>query len=71
MAENLLDQAKDFIQDKAGDLLKNPEEIKKKATEIGKKITPDSLDDKVEGVVDSAVDFLTDKLSKKDAPEQK
>ena len=40
MAENLIDQAKDFIQDKAGDLLKNPEEIKKKATEIGKKITP-------------------------------
>ena len=41
------------------------EEIKKKATELGKKITPDSLDDKVEGVVDSAVDFLTDHLTKK------
>ena len=72
MAENnLIDQAKDFIQDKAGELLNNPEEIKKKATEIGKSITPDSLDDKVESVVDSAVDFLTDKLTKKDAPENK
>ena len=70
MAENLIDQAKDFIQEKAGELLKNPEEIKKKATEIGQKIAPDSLDPKVEQVVDSAVDFLTDKLTKKDAPEK-
>ena len=70
MAHNLIDQAKDFIQDKAGELLKNPDEIKKKATEIGKSITPDSLDDKVEGIVDSAVDFLTDKLTKKDSPEK-
>ena len=65
MAEGMLDQAKDFIQEKAGEILKNPEEIKKKAPEMGKKITPDSLDDKVEGVVDSAVDFLTDHLTKK------
>lgn len=65
MAEGMLDQAKDFIQEKAGEILKNPEEIKKKATELGKKIAPDSLDDKVEGVVDSAVDFLTDHLTKK------
>ena len=65
MAEGMLDQAKDFIQEKAGEILKNPEEIKKKATELGKRITPDSLDDKVEGVVDSAVDFLTDHLTKK------
>ncbi len=71
MADNLIDQAKDFIQDKAGEILKNPEEIKKKAIEIGKSITPDSLDDKVEGVVDSAVDFLTDKLTKKDESENK
>ena len=70
MADNLIDQAKDFIQDKAGELLKNPDEIKKKATEIGKSITPDSLDDKVEGVVDRAVDFLIDKLTKKDTPEK-
>lgn len=71
MAENLLDKAKDFVQDKAGDILKNPEEIKKKATEIGQKIAPDSLDPKVEQVVDKTVDFLTDKLTKKDAPEKK
>jgi len=71
MAEGLLDQAKEFIQDKADDLLKNSDEIKKKATEIGKKLTPDSLDDKVEGVVDSAVDFLKDTLGKKDTPEKK
>ncbi len=66
MAEGLLDKAKDFVQDKAGDLLKNPEEIKKKVTEVGQKIAPDSLDPKVEEVVDKAVDFLTDKLTKKD-----
>jgi hypothetical protein len=66
MADGLLDKAKDFVQDKAGDLLKNPEEIKKKVTEVGQKIAPDSLDPKVEEVVDKAVDFLTDKLTKKD-----
>lgn len=66
MADGILDKAKDFVQDKAGDLLKNPEEIKKKVTEVGQKIAPDSLDPKVEEVVDKAVDFLTDKLSKKD-----
>ena len=71
MADGLLDKAKDFVQDKAGDLLKNPEEIKKKVTEVGQKIAPDSLDPKVEEVVDKAVDFLTDKLTKKDAPEKK
>lgn len=66
MADGILDKAKDFVQDKAGDLLKNPEEIKKKVTEVGQKIAPDSLDPKVEEVVDKAVDFLTDKLTKKD-----
>lgn len=70
MAENLIDQAKDFIQDKAGEMLKNPEEIKKKATEIGQKIAPDSLDPKVEEVVDKTVDFLTDKLTKKEEDNQ-
>ena len=70
MAENLIDQAKDFIQDKAGEILKNPEEIKKKVTEVGQKIAPDSLDPKVEEVVDKTVDFLTAKLPKKDAPEK-
>ena len=72
MAEGILDQAKEFIQDKAGDFLKDSEELKKKATEIGKKLTPDALDDKVEGVVDSAVDFLKDTFGKKeDTPEKK
>ena len=70
MAENLIDQAKDFIQDKAGEMLKNPEEIKKKATEIGQTIAPDSLDPKVEEVVDKTVDFLTDKLTKKEEDNQ-
>ena len=70
MAENLIDQAKDFIQDKAGEMLKNPEEIKKKATEIGQKIAPDSLDPKMEEVVDKTVDFLTDKLTKKEEDNQ-
>lgn len=65
MADGIIDKAKDFIQDKANDFLENSDEIKKKATEIGKKITPDSLDDKVEGVVDTAVDFIKDKLEKK------
>ena len=71
MADGILDKAKDFVQDKAGDLLKNPEEIKKKVTEVGQKIAPDSLDPKVEEVVDKAVDFLTDKLAKKDDTEKK
>ena len=71
MAEDLLGKAKDFVLDKAGDLLKNPEEIKKKATEVGQKIAPDSLDPKVEQVVDKTVDFLTDKLVKKDGADKK
>ena len=53
-------------KDKAGDLLSNADELKAKAVELGKSIAPDSLDPKVEEVVDKAVDFLTDKLSKKD-----
>ena len=32
MADGLLDKAKDFVQDKAGEILKNPEEIKKKVS---------------------------------------
>ena len=71
MADGLLDKAKDFVQDKAGEILKNPEEIKKKVTEVGQKIAPDSLDPKVEEVVDKAVDFLTDKLTKKVDAEKK
>lgn len=61
-----MDKATDFIKDKAGDLLGgDTTEIKKKATEIGKKITPDALDDKVEGVVDKAVDMLAGAVKKK------
>ena len=41
MADGILDKAKDFVQDKAGDLLKNPEEIKKKVNEVGQKIAPE------------------------------
>lgn len=65
MAEGFLDQAKNFIEDKAGELLKDTDKLKKEATEVGKKITPDKFDDKVEGVVDSAVDFLKSKVGKK------
>ena len=62
----LLDQATSFIKDQAGDLLSgDTSELKKQATEIGKKITPDSLDDKVGDVVNSAVDFLKDTFGKK------
>ena len=65
-AGELVDKAKDFIGEKAGDLLENAEELKKKAVEVGKSITPDSLDDKVEGMVDKAVDFLKDTFGKKE-----
>lgn len=64
MADGLLDKAKDLIQNNAGELLKNSDQVKKTVTEVGKKIAPDSLDDKVEGAVGSAVDFLKDKLGK-------
>ncbi|MBP5560478.1 MAG: hypothetical protein J6X70_01555 [Muribaculaceae bacterium] len=64
MADGLLDQAKDLLQNQAGDLLKDPEKLKKEATDLGKKLTPDQYDDKVEGVVDSAIDFIKDKLGK-------
>lgn len=62
----LVEQAKDFLSDKAGDLLSNADELKAKAVELGKSIAPDSLDDKVEGMVDQAVDFLKDTFGKKD-----
>ncbi|MBP3739054.1 MAG: hypothetical protein J6I72_08425 [Muribaculaceae bacterium] len=65
-AGNLMDKAKDFIGEKAGEMLENADELKKKAVEVGKSITPDSLDDKVEGVVDKAVDFLKDTFGKKE-----
>ncbi len=61
----LMDQAKDLLQGKAGELLGDPEELKKKMTDLGKKLAPDSLDDKVGDMVDKAVDFLKDTLGKK------
>lgn len=62
----LLDQAKSFIQDKAGDALSgDTSELKKQITEVGKKIAPDALDDKVESAVDQAVDFLKNTFGKK------
>lgn len=62
----LVEQAKDFLSDKAGDLLSNADELKAKVVELGKSIAPDSLDDKVEGMVDQAVDFLKDTFGKKE-----
>lgn len=62
---DLMDKAKDFIGDKAGDMLENADELKKKVVEMGKSIAPDSLDDKVEGMVDQAVDFLKGTFGKK------
>ena len=62
----LVEQAKDFLSDKAGDLLSNADELKAKAVELGKSIAPASLDDKVEGMVDQAVDFLKDTFGKKE-----
>ena len=64
--EGLLDQATSFIKDQAGELLSgDTTDIKKQAAEIGKKIMPDSLDDKVDDVVNTAVDFLKDTFGKK------
>ena len=63
---DLIDKAKEFLGEKAGDLLENADELKQKVVEVGKSITPDSLDDKVEGMVDQAVDFLKDTFGKKE-----
>ena len=65
-AGELVDKAKEFLGEKAGELLENADELKKKAVEMGKAIAPDSLDDKVEDAVNTAVDFLKDKLGKKE-----
>ncbi|MBQ7691662.1 MAG: hypothetical protein IJT30_10810 [Muribaculaceae bacterium] len=65
-AGELMDKAREMLGDKAEELLENADELKKKAVEIGQAIAPDSLDDKVEGVVDQAVDFLKEKLGKKE-----
>ncbi len=65
-AGGLVDQAKEFIAGKAGELLGNADELKEKVVELGKSIAPDSLDDKVEGMVDQAMDFLKDTFGKKE-----
>ncbi|MBQ0114861.1 MAG: hypothetical protein KBT10_03185 [Bacteroidales bacterium] len=62
---NVLDAAKNMLGDNIGNLLKDSDGLKKKATELGQKIAPDSLDDKVEDAVEKAVDFLKDALGKK------
>ena len=65
--KGLLDQALGLVSEKAGEIFSgDTSDIKKQATEIGKKIAPDNLDDKVEGVVGSAVDFLKDTFGKKE-----
>ena len=48
---DLMGKAKEFIGDKASDMLENADELKKKVVDVAKSITPDSLDDKVEGLV--------------------
>ncbi|MCQ2289218.1 MAG: hypothetical protein MJZ74_08980 [Muribaculaceae bacterium] len=58
------DIAKNILGDKAGDMVAS-EEVKKKATEIVQKITPDSLDGKAAEVVDSAFDMLKNVMGKK------
>lgn len=65
-AGDLVEQAKEFIAEKAGGMLDNMDEVKKKAVEIGQRIAPDSLDDKVEGMVDQAIDVIKGALGKKE-----
>ena len=64
---NIIGKAQEMLQNGASDLLGDPEALKKKVTDIGKAITPDSLDDKVEQVVGAAVDLLTEKFGGKKA----
>lgn len=69
MAEEngLLDKAKDFAGEKAEEFLHGDHsELKGKITEMIQKVTPDSIDDKVPDVVDSAVDFIANAIGKKD-----
>lgn len=57
----ILGKAQEMLQNGAGSILGDPEELKRKLTEVGKAITPDSLDDKVEQVVGAAVDMIAGK----------
>ena len=63
---DLVDMAKDFVSEHAGDILEHVDSMKDKAVEAVKKITPDNLDDKVEGVVDQAIDMVKGALGKKE-----
>lgn len=63
---NIMDKAKEFVSGHADDILEHVEGMKDKAVEIGKKIAPDSLDDKVEGVVDQAIDMIKGMAGKKE-----
>lgn len=62
---NIVETAKHMLGDKAGNALANNDELKKKATEIVQKVTPDSLDGKAAEVVESAFDALQGLLGKK------
>lgn len=62
---NIMDVAKNMLGDKAGEALANSDELKKKATEIVQKVTPDSLDGKAAEVVESAFETLKGMLGKK------
>ncbi len=61
----IADIAKNMLGDKAGDMLANSDDLKKKTTEIVQKVTPDSLDGKAAEVVDNAFDMLKNALGKK------
>ncbi len=60
--DGILGKAKEMLESgAAANMLGDPEELKRKLTEVGKAITPDSLDDKVEQVVGAAVDMIAGK----------
>lgn len=60
---DILGKAKEMLNSgAAANVLGDPEELKRKLSEVGKAITPDALDDKVEQVVGAAVDMIAGKL---------
>ncbi|MCQ2289887.1 MAG: hypothetical protein Q4E41_02410 [Bacteroidales bacterium] len=62
----MLDKAKEFAGEKAGEFLQGDRsELKEKITGMIQNVTPDSIDDKVPDVVDSAVDFIANAIGKK------
>ncbi len=54
----------DAAKNAASGLVGNLDDVRDKAVEIGKKFAPDALDDKVEGMVDTAIDFIQEKFGK-------